>query len=567
MIEVTEEDNVSWVNASGETADFVRPTINRVAREIANWVKSTRGSAAPSLLNRAAYAAPDNPYSQMRTARTAVDNDDIVGGVCDITEGLKLQGMKWEGTSADDADVFNQISKDLNLDAFARMWHREEFRYSQVVVGVWWGRKTYTVRGRSVVEGDPEVDPATGVAKTVKKPGPKRKKKYEIATPVALTFLDPLSVVPLKPGPFGQDRLAWHASKEEFALMSATALGAPLDEVMAEFMTGPITVGRGEASYLQSLGIDPRRLIGLNPSSVFRCSKNRISYERFAALRLKSVFPLLDLKQQLMEADRVALVGAANYILLIKQGSKEEPALPEEIANLKANFKVIAKLPVVIGDHRLNIEIITPDQSFTLDAKKYDTLDRRILNRTLGALALGSSSSEGQAAPALIRGVARQLENERHMMKRALEREVARRIVDHPFNAAKFEGEPNLAFTPRNVQLDSGSAEIQAIMALRTQKELSRESTLEFFGFDQVTEALRRQFEEESGLDDIFQTQVPFNGSGAEGNGEGPNGGGRASQVSGATGGRPKGGGTSRQSPKSSTQPRTASGNKSTGGN
>lgn len=544
-IEVTAESQVSWVNASGLPADRLSPGIDRVAREIASWVQSTQRGANPSLFNRAAYVAPDNPYDLMKVARNAVENDDVVGGVCDVTEGLIFQGTKWESTDADDADIFNQISRDLNLDEFLRQWHREDYRYSQSVVGVWWGRKTYTVRGKT-------------------KNGTKRKLKKEIACPVALTFLDPEKVVPLQPGPFGQDRLAWHATREEFAAATAAQDGVfQQDAVLSAFTTGPVRVSQGEASYLQAIGIDHRRLLGLNPMSVFRMCRTKMSYERFATVRLKSVFALLDLKQQLIEADRVSLVGAANFILLVRQGTKEDPALPEELENLRENFRVIAKLPVVIGDHRLNIDIITPDQTHTLDAAKYDTLDKRIMARCLGALNISTSGAREGNTVSVTRGIARLLESRRHMLKRELEKQIARAIVDHPFNDGKFAEEPNLTFTPRNVQLDSDAQITQAILSLRNTGDLSRESTLEYFHFDQLTEALRREFEEESGLDDIFQTQVPFSATSPTG----PNGNPEDPKASGARGGRPVGGGQSKQSTQSKVKPQTKGGNPATGGN
>jgi hypothetical protein len=96
-------------------------------------------------------------------------------------------------------------------------------------------------------------------------------------------------------------------------------------------------------------------------------------------VRLKSVFPLLDLKQQLMEADRVTLVGAANFILLVRQGTKEEPATQEEIDNLKENFKVVAKLPVVVGDHRLSDRHHHPRPGAHPRRREVRHLDRRII--------------------------------------------------------------------------------------------------------------------------------------------------------------------------------------------
>lgn len=533
----TREAAVSWVNASGMNTDRIAPVMDRVARELAHWVQSAKRNAPPSIFNRAGYVAPDNPYQQMEVAKKAVEHDDVVGGVADVAGGLIFQGAKWESTNADDADIFNQIARDLNLDGFLRQWFYEDYRYSQAVVGMWWGRRTYKVRGKT-------------------EHGNKRKLSRDVATPVALTFLDPTKVVPLKPGAFGQDRLAWHATREEYSAAVASQDGAFGDAVLRDFTIGPIKVSDSEASYLQSIGIDPKRLLGLNPMAVFRICDTKMSYERFPSPRLKSVFPLLDLKQQLIEADRVSLVGAANFILLVRQGTKEDPALPEELDNLRENFKVIAKLPVVIGDHRLNIDIITPDQEYTLDSKKYDTLDQRIMARCLRALSVGTGDRSTATSSLLNRGIAASLETRRHMLKRELEMQIARAIIEHPYNADKFEDEPNLTFMPRRIMIDAEAAISQAVQALRNTKDLSRESTLEFFGFDQAVEALRREFEESSGLDDIFQTEVPFSGSGSDGDPE-------PSQVSGARGGRPKGGGRSKQSTQGQGA-RTANGTKST---
>jgi hypothetical protein len=532
----TAEGSVPWVNASGMEISDVEGAVGGVARQLAKWIKDSRGSQKPSIFNRAAYVAPDNPYSQMEAARNAVESDDIVGGVADVTEALMFQGVKWESPENDEADIFNQISRDLNLDEFLRQWHREEYTHSQVVVGMWWGQRQYTYRGKT-------------------ESGKRSKKVFDVRVPTALTFLDPRKVVPLPPGPFGQDRLAWRATEREFAIMANTDGSYVPDAVLAEFTTGPLTVDRAEESYLESIGVDPKRLLGINEAAVFRICRTKMSYERFPHLRLKNVFPLLDLKAQLMEADRVALVGAINFILLVKQGSKDEPALPEEIENLKENFKVVARLPVVIGDHRLNIEIITPDQEHVLDGAKYDTIDRRILNRCLGALSIGGSGQRNESTLTIARGVARLLESRRHMMKRALEQNLARAVVEHPSNVGKFIDEPNLVYSPRNVQLDNDAAMIQAILSLRTQNELSRESTLEYFQFDQLTEAMRRENEKESGLDDTFETRVPFSSpdqggapdDGTSADNQDPA---ESPQVSGGRGGRPAGGGRSKQSVK-----------------
>lgn len=541
-------NGIPWVNAAGDAIHDpnVRSTVDHVGRELARWVQSARGSMPPSLFNRAAYKAPDNPYAQMATAKSAVQSDDVIGGVIDVTEALTFQGVKWESDDVVTADIFNQIARDLNLDDRVRQWFREDSTYDQAVFGFWWGMKEYTYRGKT--DG-----------------GRKSKRKMRVACPVAMTFLDPTKVVPLRPGPFGQDRLAWSATKEEFAAATALAGDPYGDPVLREFTVGPVNItDEAEISYLEALGIDHRRLLGLNPASVIRLCNTKADYERFPDVRLKSTFALLDLKQQLMEADRVSLVGAANFILLVRQGSKEEPASQEEIDNLKENFKVVAKLPVVVGDHRLSIDIITPNQEYVLTATKYDTIDHRLLQRTLGALTLPAGRSGSSASGStLTRGIARKLENRRHMLKRFLEAEVARRIIEHPLNEKNFEAEPNIAFTPRNVQIESDSEVARSILALRTQNEISRESVLEYFGFDQAVEAIRREIEKDE-YDDIFKTVVPFSSPG-QGGQQDPNQPPEPPQVSGGRGGRPPGGGDSPKSPQGQAGGRTGTGNKATG--
>jgi hypothetical protein len=500
---------IPFVNLSGLPDVAVQSSMREVASQITRWVTDQRGgdSGRSSLFDRSAYQVPDNPYNQMRSAQQAMENDDVVAGAAEVTEGLIFQGLHWESEEPDEADIFNQMSATLDLDAYVRMAYRELFAVSQVVTASWWGWKEYTVRGRtnpSELPLERKTDPATGVEsfeeprdpktlRPAKKPkGVKRKKKYRVWAPVALTVLDSAKVVPVGNLMWGAERLAWQASKAEL-----DAFDSGTDLTMDTLFLGryPVAQNSAEEKELLKLGVDPTKLLELNPTYVWRHSVTKPSYHRFPAIRLKSIFRLLDLKQQLMEADRVSLIGAANYILLIKKGTEKDPAYPEELSNLRENFATVAKLPVIISDHRLEIEIITPTQDYTLQTEKYDVIDRRILNRLLGAVSIGGSGQRNESGLTITRGIARQLETRRHMLKRALELHVAKAVCEHPLNGSMFDDEPNLTFTTRNVQLDSDAQIVQAVMALRTQNELSRESILEYFGFDQAVEAQRREFE------------------------------------------------------------------------
>jgi hypothetical protein len=151
------------------------------------------------------------------------------------------------------------------------------------------------------------------------------------------------------------------------------------------------------------------------------------------------------------------------------------------------------------------------------------------------------------------------------MIKRTLEREIAKAIVEHPRNRGVFDARPSLVFTPRTVSIGTDDALMSALLALRTQREVSRDTILEHLGLDEATEAQRMELEEEL-YDDIFKTMIPFSAPGAGGAAPTPtpNGTPESPKVSGDRGGRPKGGGTSPASPAATAKPKTRTGNPST---
>jgi len=543
QVQVVFEKDVESDVALREAAE---PQMRQLSQQISRWVDQQRAvTNRSSLFDRAAYAPSDNPYDQMRTARAAVKSDDIVGGIAEVTEGMAFDGVKWESNDPDEADVFNQISAEMDLDQVVRQMHRELFTYSQVYMGFWWGQNDFTVRGKS-------------------EKGNKRKKTYSVWYPQAITTFDATRCVPVGMMQFGQERLAWQATPQEIALYSQhlDPTNPFEDQLMERFYDGQyLPTDPDEIYELSGIGVDIHRLILLKDDIVKRHCLTRQDYMRFPDIRLRRTFKLLDLKQQLMEADRVTLIGAANYILLVRKGSKEDPAYPEEIQNLKENFNYIAKLPVIISDHRLEIDIITPKQDAVLNPERYDVLDNRIAATCLGLFGAVGSRSGNRGDTSLQEGrlVARALENRRHMIRRFLEREISKAVYEHPRNRNVFEGrEPNLTFVPNHIALDDDAGMATSIISLRTMNEISRESTLEYFGFDQEVEAMRRELEKASGMDDTFETVVPFSSPGQGG----PGGGGAAGAganarsqapaaqgTAGSRGGRPTGGGKPSQNP------------------
>ena len=533
------------------------PSVRKLTRELSRWADNLRSATGRgSMFDRGAFSPPNNVYDEMRTARTALDVDDIVSGVADITEAFAFQGSKWESTNADEADIFNQWAGKVNMDAVLRRMWREEYTLSQVVVAATWGWHEFTVRGQTGGKDeaddtdpttDPAADPAAGVPPKPKQKR-KRRKKYRLWAPENLAVLDATKVVPVGFTPMGPEKLAWCASEAEIGHWQDVAEGRTVDLHMETFFVGRYLPDAAEERRLQRMGVPTDKLLLMNPETVWRHTLTKGDYEAFPQLRMKSIFGHLDLKRQLMNADRASLIGAANYILLVRKGTDQRPAQQEEIENLRENYNFIAKMPVIISDHRLEIEIIAPKIDLTLQSEKYDVLDTRILMRLLGTLSLGARGQRNETNVTLSHAVARMMENRRHMMKRSIERELARSIVEHPNNQRPgggqlIEREPNLVFMPRNVSLGFDAALLQAMLSLRTQREISRETILEQFGLDQATEAIRMEHEEEF-FDDVFKTRIPFAANGVNQPGQQPGTGDTGDPTAnGRQGGRPPGGG------------------------
>ena len=468
-------------------------SVREVASQLQGWVKNAQQAASSKgMFDRNAYIPPNNPYDEMRAARRAVSEDDIVGGVADVTESFAFQIVKWEGKDADMADVFNQWAKEVNLDGVVRKMWREQFGQSQFVVAMEWGERTYRVRGKTEA-------------------GNERKTKYTLTVPTKIRLIDGVRVVPVGHSPLGDDWLAWCATQEDVNIWLASQSRQRIDPLMMQFFLGTYTPSEEEKDDLVALGVDTNNLLLLNPDMVWRHTLTKPDYERFADVRMKSIFKLLDMKQQLLNADRATLIGAANYILLIRKGSDEMPAKKEELRNLKENYNFIAKIPVIISDHRLEVDIIAPSTDFTLQQERYDVIDTRLLMRLLGTLSPGARGQRNETNVTISRAVARTIENRRHMLRRSIEAHVAGAIFDHPNNAPRIgENErPSLVFVPRNVALDIDPETIKSMMALRSRWEISRETILEFFGLDQAVEHQRRLLEDDM-YDDDFGTVTPF---------------------------------------------------------
>lgn len=514
-----------WENVLGQN-----PEVAAIVR----WTQTVQGNdfgpgagrnRVGSILQRDRYVTPGSVHEQFLTARDAVESDDVVSGVADSTESLAFNRMSFLAEDEDEEDVWNQIAADLDLDSRLREMWRELFIYSQFYSVIWWGTKSYKVRGK------------TG------KGNARRKEFNNLRVPLGMTMLDPLKVIPVGGLLFNQEKLAYLADPSEIDMLDAAAANDPeADPLARQIITSRYEPNRVEARALMTDGIALSHLYLLNTDNVFRHTATRSQYQRFAAVRMKSVFELLDLKAQLKQMDRAMLLGGTNFIVLIKKGTDQRPATKGEIAALQSQVRTVARVPVIVGDHRLAVEIVTPKTDNTLAPERYNGLDSRITGRLYQMFVTGNyaAGAAGDDSIKLAMVVARGMESRRRQLRRQIEARVLRPTVDRN---DQFTDRPKLRFHPARIELTFDAAMVQFLIDCRDRGDISRETYLNEIDVDQADEAMLRK-REKGRYDSVFTpTNVPFTadvGAGGTPKPAGP--GGAAQKQASRTAGRNQGG-------------------------
>lgn len=524
------------INDTDISSDDVFHALSEQHPEIASLVRwgSEQKRRQGGIFQRDRFMTPDGIYAQFRVAQDAAENDDIVSNVLESTEALAFNKVEMSCEDEQEEDVWNQIIEEIEIDSRLREMWRETFTVSQFYGAVVWGTKTFKVRSKT-------------------KSGNRSKKVFEnLEVPIGLTILDPLRVVPVGQTLFGQDKLAYWADKDEAAHIDEVLAGTNTsDQVVYQIIKGKYTPTRTEAQLVKEItgkATATTSLYELNLDNVFRHTATKPDYMRFANVRMKSVFELLDIKHNLRQMDRAYLLGATNFIILVKKGSDKLPAQAGEIQDIATQIRGSSIVPIIIGDHRIEIEIITPNIDVTLKAERYDLLDSRIHARLYQMFMPPTSGGAGDDSLKLGRVVSRGLESRRLMIVNSLNEAIFKKTFK---KNDQFTDMPSLDFHPQRIALDFDQNVATYLQELRDRGDISRDTILSELDIQQEKEARLRKREKERFDKTFTPTNVPFDGAkpglpGAGGAGGGaplsPKAAGRAG------GGNTRGGGTNRQS-------------------
>lgn len=453
-----------------EVWSSIREQYPELAR-LEQWSRVTIGgndTARANVFEQGKYQTPPNFFEELRVAAYAAKYDDIVSGVADTTEQLAFRRVAIEAKDDDQNDIWAQIVDELNIESKLRAIWREQFILSQCYCGILWHRKSYRVLAKNEAGRS------------------KRGMFNNILVPRAITILDPLKVVPVGEFMFGNERLAYIADIEEARAITAKLQSKADGEtdsgdlIVTQLIERPYIPGFSERQDLAAItGITSLegRMFLLNQDSCFRVTATRPDYLRFADVRMASVFELLDAKRILTEMDRTDMLSSTNCIILVKKGSEALPAQKGELQAAKAQMSSSSRMPIIISDHRMEIELITKKTDKTLSPERYNGLNSRITSRLYQILSAGnySSGTATDNSPGLFKIIASSMEARRDMIRDA--------IMDNIFDVVwrkndKFTNRPTMNFYPRRIALDFDANIATFMQDLADRQILSPETLL-----------------------------------------------------------------------------------------
>lgn len=539
--ELGDGSDVLWVNETDVDDETIKhaireqvPELAYLTRSLNQWTNDYTGRSRPGgIFTQNKYVAPDSVFEEFRLAAQASRDDDIVSNAVETTEQLAFKRIMVESQNDDETTIWAQIKDDLNLETRMREIWRELFVISQCYVATIWERRDYRVKGFT-------------------ESGKKSKKVYKnLLVPKGLTLLDPCKVFPVGNFMFNQEDLVYIADETEARRFDETLAGVnSSDLIVKQLFIGKYDASPAFLSQLQKLTGQyalSDRLYLLNPENVWRITSTRPQYQMFADVRMRSVFELLDMKHNLREMDRADILGNLNAIILVKKGSKDRPATQQELMQASAQVQNSARIPIIVSDDRMEIEIITRKTDNTLRPERYNNLDSRITSRLFQILSTGAYSS-GTAldnSSGLFKVIAASMEARRDNIRESLMDKIFDKIFE---KNDQLLDEPVMNFYPRRIALEFDPHFAQYVYDLFIQGQISHETALAEIDITLAEEAAKKRKEQEL-YDDIFEDpRPPGAGSGSTGD----------QKTDGRTGGgNNNGGGTNQES--FNSNPRTGS--------
>jgi hypothetical protein len=451
---------------------------------------STYQQQGGSLLARTKFRVPTTVFEEICLARDmSIADDDVSETIGAMLAVAYEGGMQNFHEDERTVGLFNEIAREANLDHVFKEIYREYLIAAQAV--------TVSLFTRSRLSFAPG-----GVGERVEE---------RLATPL-IDLLHAEDVRVVGTGLFNQETLAYIPPEEalrtwleEFFATRTTAARRNAmrqeDPVSASLFLRPVTMEERD----KIVGL-PTTAYVLNPRMSHRVTmpKGGSAYPRPL---LTSNFALLEAKRLLNIMDYALLQGGANFIVVAKKGTDQHRASQPELEALGDTVRRAGRTGVIVGDHRLSFEIITPKLDELLNKQKRMLLGRKIASRLLRVPEFVDDAA-GEAQKTWTEIVTRVITSDRNDLKRHVERTIYEEAASR--NRRVFKSGAPKVWHPKIV-LQGGQFFNDYVLKLRDRGDIPRKFAVEAGGFDWEAGVAQRKRELEAGHDDIMEpAHTPF---------------------------------------------------------
>lgn len=491
-------DTVVVDNRSGLPDELVMPALEEHFIENTaafGWGTNQRYlsyQAQGSMLARAqVFRPPSNVIEEIEQARDVAERDDDVASAIDSIINTAYQaGFSNQHEDEQVQHTFDEMTEDNQMLRVLREMHREYLITNQV--------NTVTLNVRGHYEIFPE-----GVSRVLTR---------DVITPlIGVLPAERIRVLgddtffngDLAYVPDGQLEIWLRAYFSESISAARKSEMRKQHPVRAAMFLGPVKVEWNE----RDLFTEGMTLYSLNPEMVKRTTMAKGEW-KYPRPRLTRNFPLLEAKRLLNIMDFSLLQGGTNFIVVVKKGSDKRPALPEEMENLQEVVRRASRSGVLIGDHRLQLDIVTPDLKELLNPDK-----RRMIGRKLSMALLGIPEYGGDETAQSVEMFAELFQNNVTADRAAMRDHVQRNIWAPTMkrNTSTFGRvkRPSLWFS--KIVLQGNEFFLNYLLKMYDRGDLPRKFMVEYGGYDFDAVKAQKEREQEHGHDDIFTPPpVPF---------------------------------------------------------
>jgi hypothetical protein len=486
------------VNETGLPDHVVQEAVSTYIDEHASMLGVNAGATFQnyggdgSLLARRGFKTPKDVFEEIALARDMAERDDDIGATLGSMLAMAF-GERMQNTHEDEVTValFNEVAKHARLSQTFKELYREWLISSSVT--------TVSLFTRESFQFMPE--------------GADRQRTRTMVAPL-IGVLPAEQIRVIGNDLFGTAKLAYKPNagqdkwlREFFSDKTTAARKAEMrreDPVLAALLVGPVEDDEGDTVSKAT----NTQLYALNPRMTARSTMPKGAWKYPRPLLTRN-FALLEAKRLLNLMDYALLQGGSNFLVVAKKGSEKMPAKQEEVQNLHDVVRRASRTGVIIGDHRLSIEIITPDLGELLSASKRNLIGKKLANALLRVPeAESETGAGGEGVKARTELVQRVITADRDDLVRHVEHYQYEEVVRR--NPQSLPKGPASIWFPKLI-LQGTQFFTDYILKMRDRGDIPRRYAVEAGGFDYDAAVQQRKREKASGDDRVMTpAAVPF---------------------------------------------------------